>query len=89
MKLMPSIDRDNLNGPYAYYDLILKNYDGHYDLFRPKFSRPHHPCGCLLPLQFFGVSLYRHRGRFLWFLQPQHLSIGGVCQPTDIYHITY
>ena len=21
--------------------------------------------------------------------QPQHLSIGGVCQQTDIYHITY
>ena len=37
MKLMLSIDRDNLNGPYVYYDLILENFDGHYALFRPNF----------------------------------------------------
>ena len=36
-KLMLSIDRDNLNGPYAYYDLILKNSDGHYALSQPNF----------------------------------------------------
>ena len=91
---MLSIAQDNLIGLYTLLRPVSWTFHGHYDLFRPKFP-PTPSLWLFVPLQFFGVSLDRHRGRFLWFWKPPTPQYWGSVS-TNRYiphnllrHITY